>query len=497
MLKKSILVVHRYLGVFAGVLMTLWCLSGFVMMYQGYPTTTSSETLLALEPLDFRGCCGIPEQQLDELASRGNLRIEARSGQPILVRGLDGSPTSLLTGEALPSPGEAQLLQAAREFVRGNGLSGEPRIEGVVDVDQWTIQTARRNAPVYKVVLDDAAGTELYLSGSTGEVFQDTNRRERILTWLGAIPHWLYPLELRRNGALWSGVVIWTSLIGTFLTLTGIYVGVTSLRRRSTDGRVVSPFRGWWYWHHMTGLFFGVLVLTWVFSGLLTMSPWGWLAGNADMFRYRNALIGEPAPSDTRRFLDSLPALGATDYVRLETGSFNGTFHALATRRDGTRQRLNVQGNPAILDAAEVQAALGGLSVGVSDFVHMTEEDQYHYAYKGNTATLPVYRAILDDDEQTRLYIDPATGSIATVNANDRLNRWTRVGLHRLDFSFMKARPVWDLVVIFLLAGVTLVCITGTWMSFRRIKLDWQLGRKRLARLRQSRAAQGKKVSCS
>ena len=488
MLKKTILVVHRYLGVLTGILMTLWCLSGFVMMYQAYPATSTHETLQALEQLDFSRCCGLSEQQLDTLATTANLRIEARNGHPVVERGLGTAPTSLLTGAALPAPDTELLLQSARDFARGNGLAGEPRIEGLIDIDQWTVQTARRNAPVYKVALDDTAGTALYLSGNSGQVFQDTNRRERILAWLGAIPHWLYPLELRRNGALWSEVVIWTSVLGSFLTLTGLVVGITSLRRRSTDGKVVSPFRGWWYWHHMTGLFFGILVLTWVFSGLLTMSPWGWLAGDASGFRYRNALIGEVDTTAMRQFLGNLPALGTTDYVRLETGAFDGNFHVLATRRDGTRERLDATGQRADLDAHAIMAALEELPVAVRNFSRMTEEDPYYYAYKDNSVTLPVYRAIIDDGEQTRLYIDPTTARVVTVSANDRLSRWTRVGLHRLDFSFMKARPVWDIAVIFLLAGVTLVCFTGTWMSFRRIKLDWRVGRKRLARLLQYRA---------
>ena len=110
---------------------------------------------------------------------------------------------------------------------------GAPRLLGAVDVDQWTIQTARRQQPVQHFALQDAAGTELYLNGATGEVFQETNRRERVLSWMGAIPHWLYPTFLRRNGPLWSKIVIWTSVAGCFLAATGLYVGISRLRRRA------------------------------------------------------------------------------------------------------------------------------------------------------------------------------------------------------------------------------------------------------------------------
>jgi len=53
-------------------------------------------------------------------------------------------------------------------------------------------------------------------------VIEATNRRERALGWLGAVPHWLYPTLLRQNGPLWSQVVVWLSTIGTFLTVTGV-----------------------------------------------------------------------------------------------------------------------------------------------------------------------------------------------------------------------------------------------------------------------------------
>ncbi|ARU17718.1 hypothetical protein [Croceicoccus marinus] len=50
---------------------------------------------------------------------------------------------------------------------------------------------------------------------------------------------------LRQNGPLWTEIVIWTSVIGTFLTVTGLYVGIgrIALRRR---GRI-SPHKALWY----------------------------------------------------------------------------------------------------------------------------------------------------------------------------------------------------------------------------------------------------------
>ena len=42
---RGLIVLHRYLGVAVGLVMTVWCLSGFVMMYSGYPCLTEAERL--------------------------------------------------------------------------------------------------------------------------------------------------------------------------------------------------------------------------------------------------------------------------------------------------------------------------------------------------------------------------------------------------------------------------------------------------------------------
>jgi hypothetical protein len=78
----------------------------------------------------------------------------------------------------------------------------------------------------------------------------------RFWNWLGTVPHWLYFTKLRQNAALWSNVVIYTSLVGCFLTVFGLFLGVWPLRRRA-DSRWHSPYRGWKYWHPVPGLVFG------------------------------------------------------------------------------------------------------------------------------------------------------------------------------------------------------------------------------------------------
>ncbi|MCE7796181.1 hypothetical protein LWE61_06340 [Sphingobium sufflavum] len=43
MLTMVLIILHRWLGVVVGAIMTLWCLSGFVMLYADYPRLLPAE----------------------------------------------------------------------------------------------------------------------------------------------------------------------------------------------------------------------------------------------------------------------------------------------------------------------------------------------------------------------------------------------------------------------------------------------------------------------
>jgi hypothetical protein len=458
--------IHRWLGIALALLMSLWALSGFVMMYVSYPATSVAERMAGLDPLHLAACC---EGFVAPAGPIEGATVEMLLGQPVLRWiGAEGPRLTRLDGSPSPTVGEREAGMIAQTHMR-NAFGAAPAVRAApVEVDQWSLQQ-RRYAPLYKASLADDRGTVLYVSGLTGEIVQDTHRRERFWNWLGAVPHWLYFTALRQDGALWSQVVIWASLLGTFLTLTGIYVGLRMYGR----GKRKSPFRGAALWHHWTGLIFGLVTLTWVFSGLASMQPWGWLESEGPGAEL-SALAGRPLDgADAAALVAALAAHPQSGTVSAEATVQGGTPFAILVRADGSRTRAALPGlAPAPPAQAELAAMAARAQPGapIASQGLIAEGDAYHYDHHSTPALLPAWRVIYGDAEHTRLYLDPRTGELIDfVDDPSRGFRWWHLALHRLDFGGLNARPLWDLVTLPLLAGVSLVCLLGVWMGARRL----------------------------
>jgi len=231
----------------------------------------------------------------------------------------------------------------------------------------------------------------------------------------------------------------------------------------------------------VSGLVFGVLALTWVFSGLMTMNPWGALSGGRNDPAYREAFTGTPQWSEVQRFLGALRQQDTSAFRQVQPAPFAGDLYFLAQRADGSVARLDAAAQPAALSAAQVEAVVAQLPSPVREFSLLEEEDSYYYGHKRD-ADLPVWRVLMDDADATRLYINKDTGALRAVGSSGRTARWIRNGLHDLDFAVLRSAPVWYSVVSLLLAGVTALCAIGTWLAIKRVRMDFRLYRVRLRR---------------
>jgi len=464
--RRMAFLVHRWLGIALAALMAIWAVSGITMMYVSFPETTAEERVAGLAPLDLAECCeeaAFLEGQIDSAT------VEMLAGRPVL-RSI-GPQGPVLTGLAgtPPSIDERAAGTIARTHMRQAFGDASAMAVMPIDRDQWTVYGRfRQHAPLYKASFADDRGTVLYVSGKTGEVVQDTNRRERFWNWLGAVPHWLYFTVFREQQPLWYNFVVYASLLGVFLTVTGIYVGLRMYGR----GKRKSPFRGIALWHHWTGLIFGIATLTWVLSGLASMNPWGWLESPGPGEELQN-LAGRPMDgADAAALARALAANPRPGIVSAELTVQDGKAYAILVRADNARIRAAL---PDLAPAPPSMAELAGRArrakpgVPVASDGMIRDGDAYHYSHH-TAAVLPAYRVIYANADETRLYLDPRTGElVGFADSPARAYRWWHHGLHRLDFAGLNARPLWDIVMLPLIGGISILCLLGVWMGVRRL----------------------------
>jgi hypothetical protein len=473
---RLLILIHRYLGIALGVIVALWCLSGFVMMYVQYPDLSEQEYLAGLPLIDASACCIANEDVLGQLDGVDELSVEMLAGQPVLRArfGRDlGLLVNLSTGWWFPTIDQETAMLQADAFLSASGIDGEARFLARTARDQWTVAgyfDAYR--PLYQFAADDDAGTHLYISSVNGQLVQATSFTERFWNWFGAVTHWIYPTALRQNTALWSQVVIWLTIASLFLVVAGIYLGIVQYGTRADGSK--SPYKGLNLWHHYSGLIFGLVTVTWLFSGLLSMNPWGAFEGDSG-FEERSRLQGGAISSaDLSNIVE---ALGGTTLphgtVQLSSSMIDGRLALIAKDSAGRATRLHsstLQAEPLPENIWRRVSDLVRPDVPVRQAGLLDSGDNYYFSHHEEVA-FPVYRIVFEDMEQTRYYFDTKSAElIQKVDSDRRWNRWLFLGLHRGDFtSLLRQRPLWDLILLPLMIGVTIGAITGVWMAYRRL----------------------------
>ncbi len=477
--------IHRYAGIPFSLLFAAWFVSGIAMIYARGMPALSPETRLARMPsLDFSRVRLGPSEAAEAARLGGHpdrAALLTVMGRPAYRFTTRGDVTVFAdTGELLFGVDPGDALSVAARFVGDSGARLEHA--GVLhEADQWTL-VERARLPMHRIRVNDRARTELYVSERTGEVAVLTTRGTRALAWVAAIPHWLYFTPLRLNGPLWAQTVIWLAAAGCAMALLGLFVGLLQFRpsRPFRFRRLLeyAPYRGWMRWHYVTGFVFGLFTLTWVFSGLLSMDPWGWAAeGGVDTARLERTLTGGPLELGLfpKAEPDVWAAAAGNGVKELRFLRIQGRPHYVAVGGDGRETLMSASppGPPAgavsparLLD--QVRGAFGDGAVVESET--LTAYDHYYYPRAG-APPLPVVRFKLGDADRTWLYIDPARSRLMRrLTDRGRLDRWIYNGFHSLDFGFWyHNRPAWDIGVIVLSIGGLATSLIGMGLGFQRV----------------------------
>lgn len=472
-LRQWLYLTHRWIGIVTCLFFAMWFISGVVMMYVAFPGLSDKERLAALPDIAWEKARLSPDDAMKTAGSARyprDLRLTMLADEPV-YRLIDWNgkrqTISAVDGRAITEVSEPQALAIAAH----HPASKSPRLEEMIDRDQWSV-VARYDPlrPFYLVNLGDDARTKLYISSRSGEIALDTNRTERIWNWLGSIPHWIYPTILRKDGALWRQVILWSSGICLIVGITGIWIGILRMRlkRRYASGNI-TPYRGWMAWHHITGLIAGAFILTWMFSGWLSVNP-------GDFFNRRDSsreMLQRYSGHDAATIAAKLPA-AQEGVVEARFTWLDGTPLMITKSRSGEQSMLDAAtGAAAVLPQDRLWDAAAKLlpTVQMTGHIVLKEYDSYWYAHH-RERELPVLRAIFNDDAQTWIHISPVTGDIlGQVDVSRRSYRWWFNALHSLDFQLLlKYRPAWDIVVILLSILGTIVSVSGVVVGWRYLK---------------------------
>jgi hypothetical protein len=501
---------HRWLGIAGSLVFLVWFVSGVVMMYERMPRLTPEERLARLNRLDpssiafsladAAGAAGVaPDRaRVGMLLDRPVYRLESAAGWTTVFADTNQPLRGLSADEA---------VAVIRRFAPESGSRAHV-VARLVEPDQWLLDGGlSRFLPMWRVALDDDGGTDYYVSDRTGEAVMKTTWRGRAFGYAGAVLHWTYFTPFRMKRELWRYSIIYAALVGCVMCLSGLIVGVWrfSPRRHYRLKRVAahSPYAGWMWWHHYAGLAFGLFTFTWALSGALSLTPWDWAPSTEPTDAQRQVVSGGPlragavTPAAVQqavtRLQQALPVkeleilqaagrpfalayrAGDLASARLSRNRDVGAIMSAQLAHDHRSVWLDDLDAPLFerLDAAAATAVADRMYAGqaITERAWLPAYDAYYYD-RTASRPLPVLRVSYADPEQTSLYLDPQTGSIAMRQTRlSRANRWLYNGLHSFDLPFLYyRRPMWDIVVLALSLGGLMLTVTTMVPAIRRLR---------------------------
>lgn len=428
---------HKWFGLPLAVMFLVWYVSGIVMLYHRFPRLTPSTTPVErVDPESLRRLWG----SLTDTISSMRLFFSADS----LLADVNGELYGGYT------PAMPDLERIAHSF--GTRLE---RVDTLEDIDKWIpFDRLMRHLPIYRITGADRSFT--YVSSRTGEVLQHNTLSARRWAWVGALPHYVYVTPLRRDAGLWRKVVIWMSGLSTVSVLFGLVVAVRFLVRR----RRFRIFRKRiWQWHYSFGLVFGLFMLAFIFSGMMSLADIPeWLVRERPVHKESGKILKNDLDIASVPARFGVVSLSCASQPMLEVVAGESSYVRPALRE----QKLDF--SPAYMTGV-VERLTGEKVESVSE---VTDDLFYSRdAVMGYRAETPEFSAYWNDRGYFRIL--DRKGKAKTI--------CYRI-IHNMDFPILRFNPViHDIFMWIILLGGLVVVVTGTALSLRAIAHDGKIGK--------------------
>lgn len=471
---KKIIDIHHYLGTFFFLLFLIWFLSGFVMMYKSFPFLSeenrvngNTEQLVEGEKLLHPSVVF----EADSIQSINSFRINYQLNRPVYhLTTTNGKFISKYADDGKPVNIDEKIAIDIVKSTTSNPYKVE--VEKMETLDQWVPRIKYlKHLPIFNVMLNDEANTRIYISSLTGEVISLTNSSDRFWTWVGAIPHWIYFKDIRLQPTLWTQLVTWLAGLGFLMALTGIIIGL--YRSKKKPKTKFKRFKSKWYnYHYYFGLIFGLFVCTWVFSGFLSMTPFNWTPSislsEANQTKWQGTAFTLNS-FDKESWNNFDQQLKGESFKEVQFSLFNNTLFARVFSKE-KKELIALNENAIVPLATDYENVIRTFnpSDSIIENVLLEEYDHYYYS-RHNDKMLPIIR--ISTASNIAYYVNPSTTEMVyKCTTRNRIERWIYHGLHSLDFSFLTTKGVlWDIVVIFLLIGGTVISMTATGLGIKFI----------------------------
>ncbi len=472
---KLFIKLHRITGSLLSIMFVIWFLSGIVLIFQGFPHASRKDRFMHLKTFQ--------PQQFDSLKAplptfKGKTALELSFGKPVYRVSGGRKAQDIFDAQTLQpitSFSQAQAESLATDFAKSS--IKEVTIQN--DLSQWIPWSYYEPIlPFYKCTMNDKEHSVLYISKKTGTIVQRTTLKKRIAAWFGAIPHWIYLVQLRRHVDAWSWVIILLASIGIVVSISGIVVGIYRKKKKG-----ITPYKKFWFkWHHWFGYFFGIFVFTFILSGLFSMiSIPNWMVGvNGDKtvsIRWNQNPKIDASKNITPR--EIVAALEKKEEIRkIEWQTIFDTPTYFIYYNDYQRAEVYHLKNNQVVKAPRftleaIQQKANALFPKLDPQV--TVQKGYDSYYRGSAMyylPTPAYKIEFNDERKTWLYINPDTGKrVGRYTKNSRLGRWLYSALHNFSFPFLRGHNTLRIVLLIIVSIFGLIIsVSGLVLSKRFFK---------------------------